>query len=216
MEKNDSLHSLILRIGSGDPSAFDALYMKMRDSLCNKILAKYGFILSKEDAEDAVQNAFIRIEHHAPGYYGKYNEASAYKWVNTIVFHEASKMAAAGKRLFDSFDDDPDGAVSFGKNNHAVPERSSYTSDLYWEDKRSVEDHAERAILLRKVLASAEQCLTVEEMRILAMRYVFEYTFEQIGHEIGKTKARAHQIIGDLIEKVRKSIGVDLTQMDGL
>lgn len=216
MEKNDSLHNLLLRLGNGDPSAFDALYVRMREPLCNKILSKYGSTLSMEDAEDAVQNAFIRIKHHASGYNGKYNEASAHKWLNTIVFHEAFKMVEASKRISISLDDDKDGTYDFAQNKDAVPEGSPYKSDLYREGSRSVEDHAERAILLGKVLAGAQQCLTVEEMRLLSMRFSFEYTFEQIGCEIGKTKVRAKQIIDALIERIRKSIGVDLTHFDGL
>ena len=53
-------------------------------------------------------------------------------------------------------------------------------------------------------------------MKLLSLRFVFEYTFEQIGHEIGRTKVRAKQIIDALIEKIRRSVGVDLTHIDGL
>lgn len=216
MDKNGSLHNLILGIGGGDPLAFDALYLKMRDPLCNKILARLGSTLSKEDAEDAVQNAFIRIKHYASGYNGKYNEASANKWINTIVFHEASKMAKAGRRLSDFLDDDSDGADGFVNNKPTDHHRRTLEHDLYQDATRSMEYGVERIILFNNVLAGAQQCLTVEEMRILSMRYVFEYTFEQIGNEIGKTKVRAKQIIDALIEKIRRTIGVDLTHVDGL
>lgn len=216
MEKYDSLHNLILRIGSGDPSAFDSLYLRMREPLRKRILARYGPALSKEDAEDAVQNAFIRIRSHASRYTGKYNEASANKWMNMIVFHEASRMLDVSKRLLDLLDDDPDGTGGFAANSPAVPQRIPHKSDLYQKGKRSVEDDVERAILLGRVLAGAQQCLTADEMRLLSMRYVLEYTFEQIGREIGKTKARAKQIIDALIEKIRRFLGVDLTQLDGL
>ena len=48
---------------------------------------------------------------------------------------------------------------------------------------------------------------------MLKMRFVLDYTFEQIGHVIGKTKVRAKQIIDALIERIRIFVGVDLTQI---
>ena len=215
MKKNDSLHNLIIRIGSGDPSAFDHLYEMIREPLCNKILGKYSPTLSREDAEDAVQNAFMTIERSASGYRGKNNEASARKWINTIVFHEASRIMKTSKRLFFSLDD-LGGSGKSTRNNSAIPERSLYKSRPHQEGSRPIEDYAEKAILLGKVLAGAQQCLTVDEMKLLSMRFVFEYTFEQIGREIGRTKVRAKQIIDALIEKIRRSVGVDLTHIDGL
>ena len=143
VKKNDSLHNLIIRIGSGDPSAFDHLYEMMREPLCNKILGRYSPTLSREDAEDAVQNAFMTIERSASGYRGKNNEASARKWINTIVFHEASRIMETSKRLFISLDD-LGGTGEYTRNNSAVPERSLYKSNLHREGSRPIEDYAER------------------------------------------------------------------------
>lgn len=213
--KNDSLHNLIIRIGNGDPSAFDTLYLNMREPLCKRIYAGYSPTLSIEDAEDAVQNAFIAIRRYASTYSGKHNEASARKWINTIVSHEASRMVKTKKKLFISLDDF-DGPAGDGERGTAVPERHLSQGGRYREGERLVEEGAERAILLNKVLANVQQNLTRDEMEILFMRFVFDYTFEQIGREIGRTKARAKQIVDALIEKIRQSIGVDLTQIDGL
>jgi DNA-directed RNA polymerase specialized sigma subunit len=44
---------------------------------------------------------------------------------------------------------------------------------------------------------------------MLILRFEDELTFEEIGHEIGRTKPRAKQIIDGLVGKIRKAIGVD-------
>jgi len=211
--KNDSLHDLILGIGNGDPSAFDALFSRMCDRLVLKVLGRFSPTLSKEDAEDAVQNAFLRIQLKAHTYDGKRNEASAHKWINTIVFREASKMVEVSKRLPIPFDD-PDGTSGSGQDRPAVPERSSYRSTLYREGKRSLEDSAEKTILLAAIRTGAHRWLSPREMEILLMRFEREYTYEEIGHEIGRTKVRAKQIVDALIERIRRFTGVNRSPGD--
>lgn len=213
MTKNDSLHDLILRIENGDPSAFDALFKQMCEPLCNQVLGKYGPTLSKEDAEDAVQIAFIIIKLKAHTYHGE-REESARAWIRTIVFHEASKMVEANKRLSTSIDD-LDGTGIAGQDKYAVPERSSYTSNLYREGNRPLEESVDQAILLSAIRAGAHQWLSTDEMNILSMRFDLEYTFEEIGRKIGKTKVRAKQIIDALIERIRSFAGVNRTPGDG-
>ena len=208
MSENDSLHELIKMIGNGDPMAFDTLYMTMRQPLCKKILWKYGPTLTKEDAEDAVQNAFLKIRQYASTYNGCHTEASAHQWINQIVFREALKILNANRRLSNSLDD-PDGT----EIDDAVPERSHAKGDLYWEGERSVEERIEMKITLEKIFSSIHQRFTAEEQNMLKMRFVLDYTFEQIGRAIGKTKVRAKQIIDALVERIRVFVGVDLTQI---
>jgi RNA polymerase sigma factor (sigma-70 family) len=209
--ENQGLHELIKMIGNGDLMAFDALYMKMRQPLCKKILWKYGPTLTKEDAEDAVQNTFLKIRQYASSYNGQHNEASAYQWINQIVFSEALKIVNANKRLLNSLDD-PNGTQNKSEYASAVPERSRVKGDLYREGQRSVEDRVEMQITLEKIFSSIHQRFTAEEQNMLKMRFVLDYTFEQIGRVIGKTKVRAKQIIDALVERIRVFIGVDLTQ----
>lgn len=212
MTDNHSLHELIKMIGNGDPIAFDVLYMMMRQPLCNKLLWKYGSTLTMEDAEDAVQNTFLKIRQYASSYRGIHTDASAHQWVNQIVFSEALKMVKANNRLSNSMDD-PDGTENKSEYGSAAPERSHVNGDLYREGKRYVEERVEIKITLEKIFSSIHQRFTAEEQNMLKMRFVLDYTFEQIGHVIGKTKVRAKQIIDALIERIRIFVGVDLTQI---
>ena len=212
MTENHSLHDLIKMIGNGDPMAFDTLYVTMRQPLCKKILWKYSPTLTEEDAEDAVQNAFLKIRQYASSYKGRHNEASAHQWINQIAVSEALKIIKANKRLLNSLDDS-NGAGNKSEYASAVPERSHVKGDLYWEGKRSVEERVEMKITLEKIFSSIHQRFTAEEQNMLKMRFVLDYTFEQIGQAIGRTKVRAKQIIDALVERIRLLIGVDLTQI---
>jgi RNA polymerase sigma factor (sigma-70 family) len=203
--ENHNLHDLIRMIGNGDPTAFDTLYERMRQPLCDKLIWNYRHSLTKEDAEDIVQNTFIKITQYASRYNGLHTEASAKSWMYKIAFSEAIKIINMNKRLISSIDDE-NGYHS--KRNSAVPDGSHCSSGSTQEGRRSVEEHAEKSISLKKVSSSVKH-LTVDEQKMLTLRFEDELTFEQIGHEIGRTKPRAKQIIDGLVGKIRKSIGAD-------
>jgi len=204
--ENHSLHDLIRMLGDGDPTAFDALYARMRQPLYNKLMWKYKYSLTKEDAEDIVQNTFIKITLYASRYNGLHTEASARNWMYKIASSEAIKIIKKSKRLLNSIDDHGDGYQS--ERNSAVPDGSRNTFGLIQEGRHSVEERAERSISLKEI-SSSVQHLTVEERKMLTMRFEDGLTFEEIGHEIGRTKPRAKQIIDGLVGKIRKAIGVD-------
>lgn len=85
MPKNKSqtpaeLSNLLVRTGQGDRQAFAALYQATSAKL-------FGFairILSRKDlAEEALQDAYINIWHHAAGY--RPDKAAVMTWMTAIV-----------------------------------------------------------------------------------------------------------------------------------
>ena len=208
MTENQSLHELIRMIGNGDPTAFDALYARMRQPLVTKLMWNYRHSLTKEDAEDIVQNTFIKITQYASRYNGLHTEASAKSWMYKIAFSEAIKIINVSKRLSSSIDDE---SGTHSERNSAVPDGSRRSSGSTQEGKRSVEEHAEKSISLKKVSSSVKR-MTVEEQKMLTLRFEDEFTFEQIGKEIGRTKPRAKQIIDGLVGRIRKAIGAEPSQ----
>lgn len=85
MPKNQShtpaeLSQLLIRAGQGDREAFAALYQATSAKL-------FGFalrILTRKDlAEEALQDAFVNIWHHAGSY--RQDKASAMTWMTTVV-----------------------------------------------------------------------------------------------------------------------------------
>ncbi len=203
-----SLHELVKMIGNGDPTAFDALYERMRQPLVKKLMWNYTRSLTKEDAEDIVQNTFIKITQYASRYNGLHTDASAKSWIYKIASSEAIKTIKTNKRLSNSMDDE---SGYHSERNSAVPDGNRRSNGSTQEGRRFVEEHAEKSISLKNVSSSIKN-LTVEEQKMLTLRFEDQLTFEEIGHEIGRTKPRAKQIIDGLVEKIRKAIGVDPSQ----
>jgi RNA polymerase sigma factor (sigma-70 family) len=192
-------------LGDGDPSAFAALYMEMRQSLVDHILWQYSPTLSEVDAEDIIHNTFLVIHQHASRFRGAHNNASARSWMYKIARSEAMKMIKVMKRT-DSLDGlcELDGR---SENGPAVPERS-LLSDLNWKGEDSAENRAMNKTILEKAVSSIRK-FPVEDQALLGMRFVEECTFDQIGQHIGRTKPRAKQRHDGLIAKLRKALGVD-------
>ncbi len=207
MIHHPSLHELIRMTGNGDPSAFDTLCARMRQPLLRQILWRYSPTLTKEDAEDVIQNTFIKVLLHASDYGGAHDEASAKNWIFTIARREALKVIATSNRSPVSLD----GLREYGHESDddpAVPERSVLSSDLNWEGEGTVENRTARAGILERIFSSIQR-LSVEERRMLVLRFGYEYTFEDLGKDIGRSKPRAKQIIDGLIERMRNALGKD-------
>lgn len=205
MTENYSLHNLIRMMGNGDPTAFNTLYTMMRQPLCNKLLWRYRSSLTKEDVEDIVQNTFVKVQLYASKYNGLHNDASAKNWMYKIANSEALKIISMNKKLVNTIDDQGDEHHS--ERNSAVPESNRHSSGSSQEGRHSVEEHVDRSLTLKELTAHLKN-LPPEEQRMLARRFEDQYTFEQIGDEIGRSKPRAKQIIDSLVGKIRKSMGL--------
>jgi RNA polymerase sigma factor (sigma-70 family) len=203
VRETDSLHELIKMIGNGDRTAFEELYTRMHQPLYKKLMYQSRYAITKEDAEDIVQNTFVKINLYASRYNGLYTEASARSWMYTIAFHEAERIVKLNRKFVNSIDDDDsdDGLP-------AVPGGSRRKSGLIQEGRQSVEEHVERSILFDSI-SSNIQWLAVEERNMLTLRFDSDLTFEQIGREIGRSKPRAKQVVDGVLAKIRKAIGAD-------
>lgn len=74
------LAELIARTGQGDRSAFEALYKATSAKLFGVSLR---ILLRRDLAEEALQDAFVSIWHHAAGY--RPEKAAVMTWMSTIV-----------------------------------------------------------------------------------------------------------------------------------
>ena len=206
MTESQSLHDLIRLVGSGDPSAYEILYNTMCEPLCNHVQMRYGSILGRQDAEDVIHNVFLKLPKEARSYKGKHNVASAKTWLYTIVRSEAMKMVNAKKRLPASLDehtnDDHDGGsgATFHKGKTLLRDRN-------WESENSVENRAERAGFWEQVFSLPQ--LSVEDRDLLSLRYTYQYTYEELGVHIERTKPRAKQRHDGIIAKIRNALDID-------
>lgn len=104
--KNERIECLIERLGEQDIGAMDELYKLISTDV-------YAFALSKtgnpRDAEDIMQDTFVRIYQYARGYH---SQAKPLAWIFTIVTNLANRKLTINQRWTQY--EDPDENISDG------------------------------------------------------------------------------------------------------
>ncbi len=92
LSKNERIEALLLRLSTGEQAALGGLYEIIKTDI-------YAFALSKtenvEDAEDAMQDAFVRIYKYAKLYVPKGTPMS---WIFTIVMNIIKRQRSLKSR----------------------------------------------------------------------------------------------------------------------
>jgi RNA polymerase sigma-70 factor (ECF subfamily) len=89
-KKSEELFSLLALSGQGDRAAFQALY----EATSAKLFGLSLSILNRRDlAEEALQDAFINIWHHAQNY--RPEKAAVMTWMTTIVRNKCFDLLRA-------------------------------------------------------------------------------------------------------------------------
>ncbi|MDB6180860.1 sigma-70 family RNA polymerase sigma factor [Paracoccus fistulariae] len=92
MTASDDLAALLARVALRDRAAFSALYQAASPKLfgiCLRILR------NKPEAEDALQDIFVKIWHNADRYAA--SRSSPYAWLNTVARNHAIDLLRARK-----------------------------------------------------------------------------------------------------------------------
>ena len=74
-----------------------------------------------------------------------------------------------------------------------------------------MENEALKQAILDQVLQYVGT-LPTQDRTVFYLRFVQNYTLEQIGRQIGRTKVRVKQIVDSLVKRIRQKLGVDLSQ----
>ena len=126
--------SLILTVAQGDMNAFHELYEAVSKSV-------YGFALSitknSQDAEDILQETFLRIYHNAPSYIP---QGKPMAWILTIT-RNLSLEKLRNKKRFAAFDEARPEEIDFSAINDAE-------SKILLETVFSILSDAEKQILI--------------------------------------------------------------------
>lgn len=208
MAQPQNLDELLRRTGGGDSQAFDALYNVASGLLLDYLRNHFSSSLSLEDMEDVVHNVLVRLPHTAATYRGEHNTSSAWKWLYTLVRNEALRMVHVYKRYpqDDNTPHDADAEIA-----PPVSKRNLFQGELTEKGGRLVENEALKKALIDQVLRYV-QTLPVQDQTVFYMRFVHNYTLEQIGRKIGRTKVRVKQIVDGLVRRIQQKLGVDLSQ----
>lgn len=189
MTEHHDPHALLLLIQKGDSSAYEVLYEQIRPMLCGYILKKYGPTLDESDAEDAFHNAMLKVWTCSHQYLG----INALGWLYKIAQSEASKIVSVKMRLQSLDEDDECGSFSH--------EKSPFFRDANWECEDSVEERVIKSSSITDLEKNIEY-LSSEDQELIRLRYKEEYTFEDIGRHLKRTKVRAKQKHDGIIAKL--------------
>ena len=176
-ENNELLtEDMFQKIGNGDRQAFEFLYIHTYQQV-------YGFLLSilqsREEAEDVLQETYIKIREHASGYKDKEKPMA---WIFRIARNLAYMKLRNKKKFFISSIDDVEIAAEFS-------------------DVSNTED--------RIVLENAFRVLNLEERQIVILHAVSGLKHKEISSIVKKPLSTVLSKYNRAIKKLEKAVEGD-------
>ncbi|MFZ8887370.1 MAG: RNA polymerase sigma factor RpoE [Steroidobacteraceae bacterium] len=152
MESENGDLSLVRRVQRGDKSAYDALVLKYQHKVL-KLVRRY--IRDQSEAEDVVQDAFIKAYRALPNFRG---DSAFYTWLYRIAINTAkNSLVSAGRRPISVDLDAQDAAAAELQSrlkDTDTPERLLLTDEIRSVVNRAIDGLPEdlrRAIVLREI-----------------------------------------------------------------
>ncbi|MGA0705324.1 MAG: RNA polymerase sigma factor RpoE [Steroidobacteraceae bacterium] len=152
MESENGDLSLVRRVQRGDKSAYDALVLKYQHKVL-KLVRRY--IRDQSEAEDVVQDAFIKAYRALPNFRG---DSAFYTWLYRIAINTAkNSLVSAGRRPISVDLDAQDAAATELQSrlkDTDTPERLLLTDEIRSVVNRAIDGLPEdlrRAIVLREI-----------------------------------------------------------------
>lgn len=144
--------SLVRRVQRGDKSAYDVLVLKYQHKVL-KLVRRY--IRDQSEAEDVVQDAFIKAYRALPNFRG---DSAFYTWLYRIAINTAkNSLVSAGRRPISVDLDAQDAAAAELQSrlkDTDTPERLLLTDEIRSVVNRAIDGLPEdlrRAIVLREI-----------------------------------------------------------------
>ncbi|MCD7970669.1 MAG: sigma-70 family RNA polymerase sigma factor [Alistipes sp.] len=158
----------------GDPAAFEQLFNRYRDSICQLYTQRTGG--NRDDADDLLQEVFIKVYLKLHRYNPDYTFG---QWIYTIARN--TFIDYVRKRREDlSLDNFPDGHPTVSPSSSTpTPEESIISS----QQKAQLEQHLER--------------MTPRYRKLIELRYFRDLSYEEIATELavpmGTVKTQIHR-----------------------
>lgn len=165
VKDNSALEHLLARSALQDKIAFETLYESTSPKLFGLAVQ---LLKSRDKAEEALQEAFVKIWYNAGHYHAE--KGSAMAWMSSIVRYRALDMLRSEKKMpstQDSSTDIPDKMVELFSDNNKVDQDKELDyllecmEDLQEEQKKSIfmafydgNTHQELAERLKKPLGT--------------------------------------------------------------
>ncbi len=172
------------RIGNGDFSAFRLLMERHQAKLYDLAVQMLG---NREDAEDAVQESFVKIYQALPRFR---RQSGLNTWMYRIVVNTCTDLLRKRKRrlpLDDSYSLEGRVSVRFSPG-HEDPEKNAEAEDF--------------ARLFRKAVAE----LSPRERAVVVLRHMEELPLQEIGRVLGLSTGTVKSLHFRAIRKLRMSL----------
>lgn len=170
--------ALLQACASGDELALRALFERYEPLLTRFFVHLLG---SREDAEEAVVDTFVRVWRGAPSYRG---EASARTWLYRIAHHLALDVLRRRMRRpradIPLHEQEPE--IHFGPPRDETDPAATLVAGLQREEDRRI---------LRRALA----CLSPPDRTLIALFYFEEWSYAQISAVRGESLPRVKGLI---------------------
>jgi RNA polymerase sigma-70 factor (ECF subfamily) len=179
--------ALLKQLTAGDKAAWDSLVRRHADIVFSVVMR---MVRNPADAEDAGQEAFLRIKEYAHTFDAARFGPSAKNWIATIACREALKINArkAGSKNV-PFDDDMGGGEPQG-------EKKDKTGPARVEEQ---EIHA--------LLRDAVQNLPQRQREVIVMHFAAGMTQTEIATELGCDQSTISDRIKQALDKLRHRMG---------
>ena len=188
---------LLAQARKGSEKAYRELYLLYRDRLSRVILSMVG---SREDAEDILQQTFIRAFDSLNKFHGK---SSFYTWIYRIAVNTSTDFlrSRAGKYLDKSLDNSVDGRSLL--DTLAAPDSDNPESETHNNE-------------LSSFISEAIAELGDEHREVLVLREISGFSYNEIaettGVEPGTVMSRLHYARRKLAENLRRR-GLNLDEI---
>ena len=172
------------RIGNGDFSAFRLLMERYQAKLYDLAVQMLG---NREDAEDAVQESFVKIYQALPRFR---RQSGLNTWMYRIVVNTCTDLLRKRKRrlpLDDSYSLEGQVSARFSPG-HEDPEKNAEAEDF--------------ARLFRKAVAE----LSPRERAVVVLRHMEELPLQEIGRVLGLSTGTVKSLHFRAIRKLRMSL----------
>ena len=159
----EQLNRLLVRLQRGDGGALDGLLVLAGKRM---LALAQGILGNRADAEDAVQESFLKIARSVHGFR---TDTNGYAWVMRIVRNTALDMLRKRKRRVEE----------------NIDEFFSLTSGSYSEEGLA------EAVTLERAVAR----LQPDERKIIYYRYYLDFTVRDIARETGTSKSAVQRAL---------------------
>lgn len=192
---------LVEKVKSGDKAAFSQLYESI---YADTYRLAYSFTKSNEDAQDAVQNAFVIL-------YKKIetlkNTNSFKSWFNTIVVNEALRINKKKKSYALNFTDVNDENSDSEFENSIIDENDNFTPENYADKKEIIKTVGK---IMDELSEEQKQCLQLfyyEDMKIKDISKALNVPEGTVKTRLKRGKSKFEEIAKEYEKKGYKFFG---------